>query len=726
MPPKTYSYFNKFAALSGVLMLMTVIPLFIIAQVSIKRFGESAYTVSSRHILEAAKTSLKETAYERAHSYDESFNRMKAISSLLAQKAVSIYDNINMFASNPIKSPSLQLNPDNGILFSDKADPIITAYWGGKNISHDVSQELRSLTHLSSFLMKGQALAKESLATHIITASGIGRYYTLNPLAKRQCFNLPPVTEFDLREGEPVTLFTRRNKECRRTLWTKIYKDDVIDGLMVTASSPVYDKNDVFRGITGVDIPIDTIITGLKKDGHDPETGDKRTFWFDFIIDENGNLIAFPKQYLDLFGLRMDMEPLDQSCDIFSLKLSDSSDADVAALHQKILNRKKETIETRIIGHDYVLTTAELNSVGWYLVVVARKTELLSHVRKIEQNMDKNVELIWKEYIICSLLALFISFSLIVLMIKSFISPIHKVISATRQIAKGDFSFSYAGTRKDEIGALFRSFTDMAIQLNESENLKQTYSQKLEDQIKRRTQELEDSNAELNQIKDHLEKTIEKRTAELKRLNVHLIFLEEEQRQHIASDLHDGVTQTLGLSISKIKNASESDTCISKQILVEIQTDIEHALRQVRSLIYRLSPPVLDDFGIDIAIGYLIENFNQNNDCRIRFLNEIDTDLKLEKAVKVTLYRCANELIANILKHSGTTEGRVRLSVEDNKVLLQVTDDGCGFDFNTTIDLESDGFGLHSLTERVSTLNGKMAVLSELRKGTTVNVYLPI
>ncbi len=100
----------------------------------------------------------------------------------------------------------------------------------------------------------------------------------------------------------------------------------------------------------------------------------------------------------------------------------------------------------------------------------------------------------------------------------------------------------------------------------------------------------------------------------------------KKNRKAFAADLHDSVAQTLALSISKIKNIQEPGEPVDLKIIVQIQGHLEQAVKEIRSLIYQLSPPVLDDFEIDIALGFLIEESNEKYDADIKYINAIDNE----------------------------------------------------------------------------------------------------
>lgn len=220
--------------------------------------------------------------------------------------------------------------------------------------------------------------------------------------------------------------------------------------------------------------------------------------------------------------------------------------------------------------------------------------------------------------------------------------------------------------------------------------------------------------------------SLSRRTAQLKQLNEHLVHCEEIQRKTIASDLHDAIAQTLGMGISTIKNITESGTTPRKEDLQDIQSALEQALREVRSLIYRLSPPILDDFDIDIAIGFLVEETNAQEKTEFVYTNHVKGSIPLNHALKVTLYRAANELLTNIRKHSGTLKATIQLSVTDKDMILQVTDQGCGMDIEKAKNMQDFGFGLYSLSERIQNFGGTLKIASTPEQGTQITITTPV
>jgi signal transduction histidine kinase len=262
----------------------------------------------------------------------------------------------------------------------------------------------------------------------------------------------------------------------------------------------------------------------------------------------------------------------------------------------------------------------------------------------------------------------------------------------------------------------------------------------LEQRVEERTFELSKTNETLNaEIKDRkiaevrlmefndtLEEKIKERTIEVNMLNEHLIYSEESERKKLASELHDSVAQSLAFSVSKLKHLKESETVNDSENLSVIQKHIEQAIQEVRLLIHQLCPPIINDFGIDIAIGYLIEQSNKINQTNIVYFNSLDETIQMSETKKITLYRAVNELVSNFIKHSGVNEAEIEILKNGNNVFVRFEDNGLGFDLGTNKKNIFSGFGLYGLSERCKNMGGNIQIDSIPGKGTKILICAPV
>lgn len=719
-----FSLSKKIFILILAILVVTIVPLFYIAQTALSRFGSYAYTVNKDQLKTLVYRDLPKIADEIGQKHNEIFKRIRTSSAILANHIMSVYDNADMLSQKPLGKTGLVWNPTNQMFLSPKQEDVITAYWGDRTIPDDIQMELNALSHLKPVLIKSKDLIKESMAVHIITISGIGCYYTADVKAKKACYDLPPPSEFDLRDGEPVTLFTKNDEKLYETQWTSVYKDDVIDGLMITATTPIYDQAGRLRGVTGIDIPVQHIGESLVGDGFFSETESNNSA-FAFLQDENGNLIAFPKRFLSLFGLNIDFSLFDHSDDIFNYRLKDSSFESVRKMGSNLQDGRYGVMELMISDEKYLVAVSHLKSVNWRLVMVVKEAFVMSSVQKTALALKKSHIGIRQDIILYSSMILFLSVILILYAVKILIKPVKKFIETVQKVEKGDFSHNLEVNSSDEIGILSKSLNSMMQELTHARKLEQEYAKKLDFKVKLRTMEFEAANQELSIMKRRLEKIVDQKTIELKKMNEHLMIAGEQERKSVAADLHDGVAQTLAFTVSKIKSMKESDRLKDQENLIMVKELLETSVAEIRAIIYQLRPPIIDDFEIDIALGYLIDGYNQNHDCRIDFTNKGKDFLNTPQELKLALYRCTNELIINALKHAKTNEIKVELLNTEDSILLTVEDTGIGFDVNQINLSNLNAFGLYSLSERINNLGGTFDLSSTPGKGTRVQIRLP-
>lgn len=234
---------------------------------------------------------------------------------------------------------------------------------------------------------------------------------------------------------------------------------------------------------------------------------------------------------------------------------------------------------------------------------------------------------------------------------------------------------------------------------------------------------VEDSLVEANTT---LEKKVKERTNDLKLLNEYLICTEERERANIASDLHDGIGQTLALCISQIKTMEEEEAGVNEDLLAGIKTHLENAIREIKCLVYNLRPPILKDFEIDIALGFLIEERNKTHAMTVRYANNLDEEVILAETTKVTVYRAVNELLNNCVSHSGAREADVTLSLHGKRIHIRVEDTGDGFDVDAIKTVEYGHYGLYSLSERIRNMGGNVIIDSSPGKGTRITLVVPL
>lgn len=707
-------------------LVLTIVPLLYISETALSQFGSYAYIENKTQIENITNDYLSKMAEERANTHNELFKRIKSVSSMMAVQAAHVYDNMETLSSlDRTKKVTLSWRSKNQMFYNSETEEISIAYWGDSILTESISHELTALAFYRPTLLRSKQLLSECIATHIITQSGIGFYHTQNLRAREMVYHLPPPSEFDLRDGEPVTIFSKSTQPGRETQWTSVYKDDVIDGLIMTATTPIYDKNGQFRGVTGVDFPIDTIIKNLTRNDFVSKISESDDS-FAFLQNEKGIILALPDRFYDKLGIPLDKSEFINSDDTCALSLKDSSTESIKNLYPIIKDKHQGVLSVNIKGEEYLWAIGCLKEVDWHVNLIVKKTDILESVQKTSVASKNAQKLIWKDFILHSVLVIAVAISLILYAIKLFISPIKHFIETTKRVAKGDYTKTLFIYRRDEIATLAKSLNSMIEKLSESEKVKKTYAGKLEEDVLSRTKELETTNNELQIIKTELEERVRLKTLQLKKLNNHLIHMGESERKLLAYDLHDGAAQTLALCIGKLKNLKDHNSNITFEMINEIELFIKQAVDEIHLLIHQLRPPIIDDFEIETIIEHLVKGYNKNKQCRITYINETKDLKRLKQEIKLTLYRAVNELIINILKHSKAKTAQVKLWNNTETIFLQIKDDGIGFDVVEVQKEKLSALGLFGISERLNSFGGSFDIVSAQGKGTMITSILPI
>jgi signal transduction histidine kinase len=223
------------------------------------------------------------------------------------------------------------------------------------------------------------------------------------------------------------------------------------------------------------------------------------------------------------------------------------------------------------------------------------------------------------------------------------------------------------------------------------------------------------------------EKKIHADQKQLRSLTAELVLTEERERHNIATELHDSLGPMLAFTKRELMSLQKSMPEKTAESINSICLNISQAIKQIRSLIFELSPPALYTLGFEPAIEELTDNFCQEQKLKIFFENS-DEPKPLTDPVKILLYRFIRELLINIAKHAEAKNVRIAMSKDRNNIKILVEDDGKGFDV-AGLDSKpggSKGFGLFSVRERLAHIGGTLDIQSETGKGTKVILHAPL
>lgn len=202
-----------------------------------------------------------------------------------------------------------------------------------------------------------------------------------------------------------------------------------------------------------------------------------------------------------------------------------------------------------------------------------------------------------------------------------------------------------------------------------------------------------------------------------------IIRTEEKERRAFAKEIHDG----LGPILSAIKMSSSAinkSTLIeaNNQIVSKVDTAIDAAIVSVKEISNKLSPHLLERYGLEKAIKSFIDNIVGRILLKITFSSTLKNK-RYDYNVEVIVYRIVCELLSNTLKYASAQSVNISLFADANRMELIYVDDGVGFSMG---DLETKGMGLFNIKSRVKSLNGTITIDSEPNAGFLLKVTLEL
>jgi len=233
------------------------------------------------------------------------------------------------------------------------------------------------------------------------------------------------------------------------------------------------------------------------------------------------------------------------------------------------------------------------------------------------------------------------------------------------------------------------------------------------------------SAAEIRTAHDSLERQVAERTQDLRRLAAELSLAEARKDRELATDLHDNLIQEFAFMKLRIMQfRGDAVFCGFEQRFDEIIALIERAIRFTRKVTFEISSPILYEIGLKAALESLAEQTAERHGIRVTVHGELS--MEPTEAVKVTLFRCVQELMANACKHAGARSLAISLATNEHDEQISVRDDGVGFNAEVVVaGASSSGFGLFSIRERLRYFGGSMTIDSAIGLGTTVHLRLP-
>lgn len=196
----------------------------------------------------------------------------------------------------------------------------------------------------------------------------------------------------------------------------------------------------------------------------------------------------------------------------------------------------------------------------------------------------------------------------------------------------------------------------------------------------------------------------------------------EQERNRLARDLHDSVTQTvfsMNLAAQSTRLLFDKDPSRAAGQLVRLESLAANAMKEIQSLVSQLRPRSVEEEGLPTALRRLVVERQERDGLQVRL--EINCEDFLSNAEAAGLYSIAQEALVNVAKHSGACEATVRLNLAVGGSCLEIEDHGLGFDPQSTLTGRGH-LGLASMSERAREIGWNLSVESHCGQGTRIHV----
>lgn len=212
-----------------------------------------------------------------------------------------------------------------------------------------------------------------------------------------------------------------------------------------------------------------------------------------------------------------------------------------------------------------------------------------------------------------------------------------------------------------------------------------------------------------------------------------IIEAQEEERQRISQQIHDGPTQTMSnlvLQAEICERFIDKDPQEARSELTGLKTTIHHTLQEMRRFIFDVRPMILDDLGVIPTLRRYLQDFTERTGIQTNLVVQ-GGEGRLPRHIEISIFRVVQEALTNIARHSHAPHARVAVEVEAHKVTVAVEDDGVGFNVEEMEETLAKGtrrtMGMANMRQRVERLlQGRLTIESTPGRGTRVLAVIPL
>jgi two-component system sensor histidine kinase DegS len=214
-------------------------------------------------------------------------------------------------------------------------------------------------------------------------------------------------------------------------------------------------------------------------------------------------------------------------------------------------------------------------------------------------------------------------------------------------------------------------------------------------------------------------------------LGIKIIQAQEEERQRVARDIHDGPAQSMANVVLKAELCERLltlDVERAKNELRNLKEIVRESIRDVRKIIYDLRPMSLDDLGLIPTVERYAQKFKEDTGIDVEVMT-YGYQRSIQSVIQIAMFRIIQEALNNIRKHSKAKNVKIKIEFSMTNLNVVIEDDGIGFNVSNNLKEDSktnSGFGIIGMKERAELLEGKLGIKSEMGQGTKIIVTIPI
>ncbi len=435
-----------------------------------------------------------------------------------------------------------------------------------------------------------------------------------------------------------------------------------VKAMGITAVTPVYDRRAFLVGVLGIDMMLDdlkSIIEQLEI----PKEGRI------VLLNKSGEVIV--NQFNGKVHSEGDMEL--KKFSLFSvedLKFCDNG----------------QMVTPLGFKDRYYITCTENGMTGWKLILALPYYSVMAHA------VSSMEFIIFLDILLMLMLIVVLSY----LSNAMIINPMEGIMGVMRRLRDGENDARIPEKKKDEFGVLARQFNRLIETVND-------YSRSLEEKVEKRTRALED----------------------LQKENIRLRVIEEKER--IYGYLHDSLGARLTnifISNSVAQSAVENNPRVLRDMLDRIGNNTEQGIADLKEILHSSESDSRRFIDFNKLIQVNIRKRLELKHISLSYTMTTPSELnELSREMRFELEKILQELVSNILKHSGASKVELVLEIRNGKIFLVISDDGQGGAENG---MERGGFGLKNIQNRVVHLGGSFHLHSPQDKGTRIKIYIPL